>query len=236
MVTPAAGDGRLRASHDDREHVVEVLKAAFVQGRLTQDELDTRVGQALAARTYADLAGLTCDLPADPGAARTPAPAPATAAATAPASAARPRNAAAYRAVKTGAGAIAATIIAVTIVAVAVGQPQAAAVLAVIITIFAALTTAFVAALISVVLKVESRRHHRSRGKLPPGPASGASPRPPSPGPARPPRRRPPGLLAVERGSPALSRGGRTDRGLAAGHGRTKPARLVLAGQAGCLR
>jgi hypothetical protein len=231
MVTPAAGDGRLRASHDDREHVVEVLKAAFVQGRLTQDELDTRVGQALAARTYADLAALTSDLPA-PAPASAPAPAPAPA--TAPA--ARPRNAAAYRAVKTGAGAIAATIIAVTIVAVAVGQPQAAAVLAVIITIFAALTTAFVAALISVVLKVESRRHHRSRGKLPPGPASGASPRPPSPGPARPPRRRPPGLLAVERGSPALSGGGRTDRGLAAGHGRTKPARLVLAGQAGCLR
>jgi hypothetical protein len=30
-----------------------VLKAAFVQGRLTKDELDARVGQAFASRTYA---------------------------------------------------------------------------------------------------------------------------------------------------------------------------------------
>jgi hypothetical protein len=37
-----------------------------VQGRLTQDELGTRVGQALASRTYADLAGLTGDIPAGP--------------------------------------------------------------------------------------------------------------------------------------------------------------------------
>jgi Domain of unknown function (DUF1707) len=58
MGKPAAGDGRLRASHGDREQVVEVLKAAFVQGRLTPDELDARVGQALAARAYADLAAL----------------------------------------------------------------------------------------------------------------------------------------------------------------------------------
>jgi len=35
-----------------------------VHGRLTRDELDARTGQALAARTYADLAALTADLPA----------------------------------------------------------------------------------------------------------------------------------------------------------------------------
>jgi hypothetical protein len=40
-----------------------VLKAAFVQGRLGKDELNARVGQALAARTCADLAALTGDLP-----------------------------------------------------------------------------------------------------------------------------------------------------------------------------
>jgi hypothetical protein len=56
--------GRLRASHGDREQVIGTLKAAFVQGRLTKDELDARAGQALAARTYADLAALTADLPA----------------------------------------------------------------------------------------------------------------------------------------------------------------------------
>ena len=62
------GDGRLRASRADRERVVELLKAAFVEDRLTKDELDTRVGQALASRTYADLAAVTADLPARPAA------------------------------------------------------------------------------------------------------------------------------------------------------------------------
>jgi hypothetical protein len=59
----AAGRGDLRASHADREQVIGVLKAAFVQGRLAKDELDLRVGQALVSRTYADLAGVTADLP-----------------------------------------------------------------------------------------------------------------------------------------------------------------------------
>jgi hypothetical protein len=60
----AAGRGRLRASHADREHVIDTLKAAFVQGRLTRGELDARVGHTIAARTYADLAAVTADLPA----------------------------------------------------------------------------------------------------------------------------------------------------------------------------
>ena len=55
------GRGRLRASHADREQVVDALKAAFVQGRLPKDEFDTRVGQAFAARTYAELAALTAE-------------------------------------------------------------------------------------------------------------------------------------------------------------------------------
>ena len=63
------GDGRLRASRADREQVVELLKAAFVEDRLNKDELDTRVGQALASQTYADLAAVTADLPAGPAAA-----------------------------------------------------------------------------------------------------------------------------------------------------------------------
>jgi hypothetical protein len=62
----AAGRGDLRASHADREQVIETLKAAFVQGRLDRDELDSRVCQTLAARTYGELAGLTADLPAEP--------------------------------------------------------------------------------------------------------------------------------------------------------------------------
>ena len=60
----AVGRGHLRASHADREQVIVMLKAAFVQGRLTKDELDARAGQAFAARTYAELAAITADLPA----------------------------------------------------------------------------------------------------------------------------------------------------------------------------
>ena len=60
----AAGRGRLRASRADREQVIDTLKAAFVQDRMNKDEFDERVGQALAARTYAELAALTGDIPA----------------------------------------------------------------------------------------------------------------------------------------------------------------------------
>lgn len=80
MAAGAGGPGRLRVSHADREQVVEQLKAAFVQGRLDRDEFDLRVGRALAARTYADLAALTSDIPSaqlsrvrPPGPARKPA-------------------------------------------------------------------------------------------------------------------------------------------------------------------
>jgi len=60
----AVAHGRLRASQADREQVLGTLKAAFVQGRLTKDEFDQRVGQALA--TYAELDALTADIPAGP--------------------------------------------------------------------------------------------------------------------------------------------------------------------------
>jgi Domain of unknown function (DUF1707) len=59
----AAGRAWLRAGHADRDQVIEVLKDAFAQGRLTGDELDARAGLALTARTYADLAALTADIP-----------------------------------------------------------------------------------------------------------------------------------------------------------------------------
>lgn len=59
-----AGGGALRASHADRDQVVEVLQAAAGDGRLSPEELDERLGRALTARTYAELATLTADLPA----------------------------------------------------------------------------------------------------------------------------------------------------------------------------
>jgi hypothetical protein len=58
------GDGQLRASCADREQVIELLKAAFVEDRLTKEELDARVGQTLMSRTYTDLAAVTADIPA----------------------------------------------------------------------------------------------------------------------------------------------------------------------------
>jgi Domain of unknown function (DUF1707) len=74
---PAAGGrGHLRASHADREQMIDVLKAAFVQGRLTMDEFDARVGQAFTARTYAELATVTADIPAGTAGAQLPREAP----------------------------------------------------------------------------------------------------------------------------------------------------------------
>ncbi|MDE2566833.1 MAG: DUF1707 domain-containing protein [Burkholderiales bacterium] len=79
----AAGEGcsHLRASHADRDQMIEVLKDAFIQGRLAKDEFDLRVGHVLASRSYADLDALTADIP--PGMASAP-PTPATAQVHAP--------------------------------------------------------------------------------------------------------------------------------------------------------
>ncbi len=65
-----AGWGRLRASDADRERVTGALEAAFRQGTLARDETDARIGRALGARTYADLAAVTAGLGA--GQARPP--------------------------------------------------------------------------------------------------------------------------------------------------------------------
>jgi uncharacterized membrane protein len=64
----SSGDdfGRLRSSENDRERAVDVLKAAFAEGRLTKDEYDERVSGAYESRTYAELEALTRDLPAGP--------------------------------------------------------------------------------------------------------------------------------------------------------------------------
>ena len=55
---------QLRASHEDRDRVIEVLRVAAGDGRLTAEELDERVEVAFSARTYGELAALTSDLPA----------------------------------------------------------------------------------------------------------------------------------------------------------------------------
>jgi len=79
-VTPrGSGDERLparelRASHEDRDRVVELLRMAAGDGRLTAEELDQRLEVALTAQTYGELAALTRDLPGGPGPAATAEP------------------------------------------------------------------------------------------------------------------------------------------------------------------
>jgi len=60
----AIARNELRASHQDRDRIVEVLRVAAGDGRLTAEELDQRLELALTARTYGELATLVADLPA----------------------------------------------------------------------------------------------------------------------------------------------------------------------------
>ena len=64
MGAGATGPGHLRASDADREQVIDTLKDAFAQGRLTTDELGARTIRVLTSRTYAELAAITADIPA----------------------------------------------------------------------------------------------------------------------------------------------------------------------------
>jgi hypothetical protein len=63
-LVPERGD--LRASHEDRDHVVDQLRIAAGDGRLTAEELDERLERAIQARTYGELETLVMDLPPVP--------------------------------------------------------------------------------------------------------------------------------------------------------------------------
>jgi hypothetical protein len=58
-----SGEPAVRASDAERDQAAEILRAAYADGRLTRAELDERTGAAYAAKTRADLSGLTSDLP-----------------------------------------------------------------------------------------------------------------------------------------------------------------------------
>ncbi len=60
---PAAAVGP-QAGRADRDRVIGLLKAAFVQGRLDRDESGAWIGQALASRTCGELAAVTAVIPA----------------------------------------------------------------------------------------------------------------------------------------------------------------------------
>jgi Domain of unknown function (DUF1707) len=59
-------DRPIRASDQERESVVDVLRDAFTDGRLTFDEFEERTASAYAATTWIQLRELTSDLPAQP--------------------------------------------------------------------------------------------------------------------------------------------------------------------------
>jgi hypothetical protein len=156
-----AGRGRLRASHADREQAIDTLKDAFVQGRLTKDELDSRVGDVLASRTYADLAALTADLPAGPVTARPPH---------------RPRHARprqpANTTIKRSARVLAAaTALTVALWAGALLSNTNSEVVAVLVV--AATFVWFGIVLVTGSVMLESKLQQHSRGQLPPGPGQG---------------------------------------------------------------
>jgi Domain of unknown function (DUF1707) len=54
----------IRVSDQDRDHVAQILQAAFAEGRLDDEEFDERMRAALTARTSGDLETLSADLPA----------------------------------------------------------------------------------------------------------------------------------------------------------------------------
>jgi hypothetical protein len=157
----AAGRGFLRASHADRNQVVDVLKAAFIEGRLTKDELDTRLSQTLAARTYAELAALTADIP--PGTKLTPRPQPGNG----------NGNWTTHTALKSGACAIGGIILAAAVTAAVLGQPMVGVILAVFIVMLTAVASALVGSVVGVALMIESRRRKRSQ-RVAPAAAAGS--------------------------------------------------------------
>ena len=54
------------ASTADRDRAIGVLKSSFLEGRLTKDELEQRVGEVLTARLFPEVMALTSDLPVGP--------------------------------------------------------------------------------------------------------------------------------------------------------------------------
>jgi hypothetical protein len=146
------GHGGLRASHADREQVIGTLKAAFVEGRLTGDELGARVDQVYASRTYAELAEVTADIPAE---------------LTGPRS---PRDP--WRATKVAWGVVYALILPGLITLVVLPGGPAPTTVSEVVTLSAVVYAVFW--ILGVSVMVASRLGKRPGGQLPPRSASGA--------------------------------------------------------------
>jgi len=154
-----AGRGDMRAAQADREQAVTVLKAAYAQGRLTKDELEARVGQAFESRTYAELAALTADIPAD---------APlAAGSAAAGSAAAGPRRSTAARTMAKAAGRSGICLLA------AVALAEASFLAGNFLLIVAAFFALMAASGFFGYGILDAWHERRARGQLPPGPGQG---------------------------------------------------------------
>ncbi|MDA0566978.1 DUF1707 domain-containing protein [Streptomonospora sp. S1-112] len=64
---PQQDDPSQLLSAEDREAAVRRLQAAYADERITHEEMDTRLGQVLTARTYGDLTPALAALPEEKG-------------------------------------------------------------------------------------------------------------------------------------------------------------------------
>ena len=151
-----------------REQVIAALKAAYVQGRLTKEEFDLRVGQALAI--YAELDALTADIPAASPAVTAPAPA---AAVTARAELAR--EAANKKMIRQGTAGVAGLTFVLVTALIMPHSPVLAVIVGVILTCFVAVLAAGLLTLLSWALDRRSGAQgaggSRSAQGSPPGTA-----------------------------------------------------------------
>jgi len=171
----SADDGHFLASDADREQVIDTLKTAFVQGRLTKDELDARAGQAFASRTYAELATVTADIPAGTPPGRKPAGTP---------PGRKPAGTRVAKKVAAGLGTAAGLSVTTIAIALLARNVELAAWGALLM--FLAVLVAIAAGMVAVGNMVDSRlKNPRPSEQLPPGPGRGpgAGPGPGGPGP-----------------------------------------------------
>ena len=158
-MSAGGGRGHLRASHADRERVIDTLKAAYVYGLVSKHEFDARVSQTFGSRTYAELALVTADLPAGLAAAQQrPRPAPAQGNAPAGANVRPGDHAIIATAIFTGLALVAALVL-------QIGWP-----------LLGAVGSAFVSLFLLRAQIRGSRRDRRPGGQLPPQLAGHAGP------------------------------------------------------------
>ncbi len=63
---PAYAQAGMRAAAADRERTIDVIKAAYGEGRLSREEFETRTAKTMSARYYGELTAIVADLPAGP--------------------------------------------------------------------------------------------------------------------------------------------------------------------------